>query len=156
AICVTGLSTVNMATHWSIFGDVVIVLGMQIGAIGVLSLASILGLTVTRRLGLKQRLLAAGDSNPMQAAKATGGDSDAVRLGEMRGLLSTIAASTIILELALTLLMLPRLLIEGYGFWKALGYSLYLASASFTNTGFVPLETGLEPFFGGPYMLGLM
>lgn len=156
AICVTGLSTLDMATHWSVFGDVVIVLGMQIGAIGVLSLASILGLTVSRRLGLKQRLLAAGDSNPMQAAKATGGDSDAVKLGDMRGLLGMIAGSTIVLELALTVLMLPRLLVEGYSFWKALGYSLYLASASFTNTGFVPLENGLDAFFGGPYMLGIM
>ena len=34
AICVTGLSTVNMAEHWSLFGDLVILTGLQIGGIG--------------------------------------------------------------------------------------------------------------------------
>jgi trk system potassium uptake protein TrkH len=156
AICVTGLSTVDMAGHWSVFGDVVIVLGMQVGAIGVLSLASLLGLMATRRLGLRQRLLAASDSNPMQSGKVTGGDSDAVHLGDMRGLLGVIASGTLILEAALTVLMLPRMLFAGFGFWHALGYSVYLASASFTNTGFVPFDGGLKLFFGDAYMLSLM
>jgi trk system potassium uptake protein TrkH len=47
-ICVTGLATVDMATHWSLFGHVVIFVGVQIGAIGVLTLASIMGLVVSR------------------------------------------------------------------------------------------------------------
>jgi len=50
-ICVTGLATVDMATHWSAFGHVIIFIGVQIGALGVLTLASILGLAVSRRLG---------------------------------------------------------------------------------------------------------
>jgi len=56
AICVTGLTTVNMAEHWSLFGSVVILLGLQIGGIGVLTLASLLGITISRRLGLRQHL----------------------------------------------------------------------------------------------------
>src|SRR6218665_2127692 len=55
-ICVTGLSTVDMATYWSTFGHTVILVGVQIGAIGVLTLASILGLAISRKLGLRQRL----------------------------------------------------------------------------------------------------
>ncbi len=156
AICVTGLTVVDMATHWSFFGNVVIVLGMQIGAIGVLSLASILGLTVTRRLGLKQRLLAASDSNPMKSARALGGDSDAVRLGDMRGLLGAIALSTLVLEAALVVLIFPRVLSISDSFGAAVGHSIYLAVAAFTNTGFVPLVDGLDPFYGDGFVLGVM
>jgi trk system potassium uptake protein TrkH len=52
-ICVTGLATVDMATHWSPFGHVLVFVGVQIGALGVLTLASILGLVISRRLGLR-------------------------------------------------------------------------------------------------------
>src|SRR3989337_2915529 len=58
-ICVTGLTTVDMATYWSPFGHAVIFIGVEIGAVGVLTLASILGLVVSRRLGLRQKLMAA-------------------------------------------------------------------------------------------------
>jgi trk system potassium uptake protein len=52
-ICVTGLATVDMATYWSTFGHIIILIGVQIGGIGVLTLASILGLVISRKLGLK-------------------------------------------------------------------------------------------------------
>ena len=65
-ICVTGLSTVDMATFWSPFGHVFVFIGVEIGGIGVLTLASILGLVISRRLGLRQKLLAAGDANPLR------------------------------------------------------------------------------------------
>src|SRR5690606_15414963 len=42
AICVTGLATLPMGTHWSLFGDIAIVVGFQIGGIGVMTLASML------------------------------------------------------------------------------------------------------------------
>lgn len=153
AICVTGLTTVDMATHWSLFGDVLIVLGMQVGAVGVLSLAAIMGLTVTRRLGLRQRLMAVSDSNPMRTSKQSGSDSDAVRLGDMRGLLGAIVVSTLLIEAVLVLLLWPELMGEGYAPIAALGYAVYFASAAFTNTGFVPVKSGMEAFVGDPYML---
>ena len=61
-ICVTGLSTVDMATYWSPFGHVLVFFGVEIGGVGVLTVASILGLVISRRLGLRQKLLAAGDA----------------------------------------------------------------------------------------------
>lgn len=155
AICVTGLSTVNMAEHWSLFGDILILLGLQIGGIGVLTLASILGVTVTRRLGLRQRLLAASDTNPARSSKGTS-ESQAVGLGEMGGLLMAVALSLLVIEAALTILITPRLMVEGYGFFQALWYGFYLAASAFTNTGFVPMPSGLEPFVSDAYMLGVL
>lgn len=152
AICVTGLTTVDMAAHWSVFGDLVILLGLQIGGIGVLTLASILGLTVTRRLGLRQRLLAATDTNPARTAKGTS-ESQAVGLGEIGGLLAAVALSLLVIEGVLTLLITPRLLAAGYDFWHSLWYGFYLSASAFTNTGFVPMRSGLEPFATDAYLL---
>src|SRR5690606_40108476 len=47
-ICVTGLATVDMAAHWSPFGHVLIFLGVNIGGMGVLTLASVLGMVISR------------------------------------------------------------------------------------------------------------
>nr|WP_209706901.1 potassium transporter TrkG [Leucobacter exalbidus] len=155
AICVTGLSTIDMATHWSLFGELVILAGLQIGGIGVLTLASILGLTVTHRLGLRQRLLAAGDSNPMRMGRGVS-ESQAVGLGEIGGLLAAVATSLIVIEAALTLLITPRLMAAGYDFWSALWNGFYLAASAFTNTGFVPLQGGLDPFATDIYLLSVL
>lgn len=155
AICVTGLTTVNMATHWSVFGNIVILAGFQIGGIGVLTLASMLGLTVTRRLGLRQRLLAAADTNPARTSKGTS-ESQAVGLGDIGGLLAAVAVSLLVIEAALTLLIVPRLMMEGFGFGSALWNGFYLAASAFTNTGFVPIESGLEPFATDFYMLTVL
>ncbi|QZY53438.1 TrkH family potassium uptake protein [Leucobacter tenebrionis] len=155
AICVTGLSTVDMASNWSLFGELVILAGLQIGGIGVLTLASILGLTVTRRLGLRQRLLAAGDTNPMRMGRDVS-ESQAVGLGEIGGLLVAVAASLVVIEAALTILITPRLMVAGYDFWHALWNGFYLAASAFTNTGFVPLPGGLAPFDTDVYLLTVL
>ena len=52
AICVKGLTVVNMATHWSPFGHLVVFLGLQIGGIGVMTLATILAVIASKRLAL--------------------------------------------------------------------------------------------------------
>ncbi|NLA65616.1 MAG: TrkH family potassium uptake protein [Leucobacter sp.] len=155
AICVTGLSTLNMAEHWSLFGDIVILVGLQIGGIGVLTLASILGLNVTRRLGLRQRLLVASDTNPARVAKGTS-EQQTIGLGEMAGLLSAVAISLLVIEIGLTALITPRLMFAGYDFWQSLWYGFYLAASAFTNTGFVPMAGGLMPFAADAYLLSVL
>ncbi|HWM16326.1 MAG TPA: TrkH family potassium uptake protein, partial [Microbacterium sp.] len=66
-ICVTGLSTVDIATHFSPLGKVFIFIGVNIGGMGVLTLASILGLVISKRLGLRAKLIAASESNPLRS-----------------------------------------------------------------------------------------
>ncbi|MGO3146183.1 MAG: TrkH family potassium uptake protein [Leucobacter sp.] len=155
AICVTGLATVDMAAHWSTFGHITILLGFQIGGVGVLTLASLLGLTVTRRLGLRQRLLVASDTNPNRTARGAS-ERQAVGLGEIGGLLVAVVSSLLVIEFILTALIVPRLVAAGLDFWDALWKGFYLASSSFTNTGFVPLNDGLDPYLGDYYLLTLL
>ena len=111
-ICVTGLSTVDMATFWSPFGHVLTFIGVEIGGIGVLTLASILGLVISRRLGLRQKLLAAGDANPLRIRRGPIAEGQAVRLGETGSLLVTVAVSVLVIEGITAVLLFPRILIQ--------------------------------------------
>lgn len=156
AVCVTGLTTVDMATYWSPFGNIVIILAMQIGGLGVLTMASILGLIVARRIGLRAKLIAASDTNAARVHAGPVAESQAVRLGEIGGLLFTVAASAIVIEIAITALIVPRLLIEGFDPWTAVWQGFYLALSAFTNTGFVPFTPGMERFASDPWMLSVL
>ncbi|TWX40099.1 TrkH family potassium uptake protein [Frigoribacterium sp. ACAM 257] len=155
-ICVTGLATVDMATHWSLFGHVVIFVGVQIGAIGVLTLASIMGLVVSRKLGLRARLMAAGDSNPLRAHAGPVPEGQAVRLGEIGGLLTTVALSSFVIQLVIALLMIPRMLIDGIPLGDAVLDSFYYSAMAFTNTGFTPNADGLAAFENDYWFLSLI
>ncbi len=156
AICVTGLSTVDMATHWSTFGNVAILIGIEVGGIGVLTLASILGLVVSRRLGLKAKLIAASDSNPLRIHAGPVAEGQAIRLGEIGGLLATVAVSVLAIEAVLTVFIVPRLLLAGKDAWTAIWQGFYFATSAFTNTGFVPLVEGMDPFENDPWMLSVI
>lgn len=155
-ICVTGLATVDMATYWSPFGHGLILLGVQIGGIGVLTLASILGLAISRRLGLKAKLMAASDGNPLRIQKGPVAEGQAVRLGEIGGLLATVAISALVIEVAIAILLFPRMLLEGLPFIDALWESFYYSVMAFTNTGFVPTVEGLDPYAEDIWFLGLL
>jgi len=155
-VCVTGLSTVDMGTHWSPLGDAFIIIGSQIGGVGVLTMASILGLVISRRLGLRQKLVAAGDANPLRFHRGPVDEQQAVRLSDTRGLLVTVAASMLSIELAGALLLLPGLIAAGLPFGDAIWHSVYLSAMAFTNTGFTPSAEGLAAFTGDPYVLTVL
>lgn len=157
-ICVTGLSVVDMSSHWSPFGDAVIFAGIQVGAIGVLTLASILGAVVTRKLGLRQKLTAASDGNSLRLHAGPVSESQAVRLSDIGGVLVTVVASLAVIETLVAAAILPVLVThESYNsVGKAIFDSYYFAASAFTNTGFVPTDHGLEPFVNNGWVLGCL
>ena len=155
-ICVTGLSTVDMATYWSPLGHVFIFVGVEIGGIGVLTLASILGLVISRRLGLRQKLLAAGDANPLRIRKGPVAEGQAVRLGETGSLLLTVAISALVIEIGVAILLFPRMLLQGVSPLDAAWQSIYISAMAFTNTGFLPTSEGLTPYAGDVWFLSVI
>ncbi len=139
AVCVTGLTTVSTATYWSGFGQAVIIVAVKIGGLGVMTLASILGLAVSRRIGLTQRLLAASET------KTT-------RLGEVGTLVRAVVVASLAVELAVFLVLVPRFLSLGESLGPAVWHALFMAVSIFNNAGFVVLEGGMEPFVGDWWM----
>ena len=59
ATCVTGLSVVETGLHWSIFGQWMILLMIQIGGLGFMSIACVFYIVLRRRIGLKKRMILA-------------------------------------------------------------------------------------------------
>nr|MBS1901402.1 TrkH family potassium uptake protein [Actinomycetota bacterium] len=155
-ICVTGLSTVDMATHWSGFGLGVIFVGVNIGGLGVLTLASVMGLVISKRLGLRAKLIAAGDTNPMRAHGGPVNESQTVRLGEVGALLRTVAISAFAIEAGLMVLLYPALLTAGVDPVTALWEAPFYSAMAFTNTGFTPNPGGLAPFAQNYYVLTVL
>ena len=152
-ICVTGLTTVDIGSHWSPVGHAFIFIGTQIGGIGVLTMASILGLVISRRLGLRQKLIAASDANPLRLRTGPVDETQAVRLSDTRGLLITVAASMLLIEGAAAMLLLPRFLLAGVPLAEAAWESVFLSAMAFTNTGFTLSADGLAEFATDPYLL---
>ena len=58
----TGLTTVDTATYWSTTGQAVILALIQVGGFGIMTLASLIGLFLARRMGLRTRLTAAAET----------------------------------------------------------------------------------------------
>jgi Trk-type K+ transport system membrane component len=145
-ICVTGLTTVDIATSFSPLGKVIIFIGVNIGGMGVLTLASILGLIISKRLGLRAKLIAASDTNPLRSHGGPVNEGQTVRLGEVGQLLRTVALSTLLIEAVVALALYPSILLAGIDPLMALWEAPFYAAMAFTNTGFTPNVGGLEPF----------
>lgn len=140
AVCVTGLVTVDTGSYWSPTGLTIIAIGIKVGGLGIMTLASLVGLAVSRRIGLTQRILAAGE------ARATG-------LGDLRSLLKTIVIVSTSAEAIIALALFPRFLTLDYGLGKSAGFSVFYAISAFNNAGFAPDPMGLIPYAGDPWML---
>ena len=65
AVCVTGDIVVDTATFWTPFGKVVILLLIQIGGFGIMTFASVIGLTILRRLSLRSKLTTAAEAHSL-------------------------------------------------------------------------------------------
>lgn len=147
AVCVTGLTTVPTGTYWSTFGQAIILVGIKVGGLGVMTLASILGLAVTRRLGLTAKLMTASET------KTT-------RLGEVGSLIRVVIITSTALEFAIALLLFPRFIYLNETINEAIWHSVFYAVSAFNNAGFVPTEHGLMPHANDwmlliPIMLGM-
>ena len=155
-ICVSGLSTVDMATHWSPLGNTFVFIGTQIGAIGVLTLASMLGAIISGGLGLRAKLMIASDTNPLRLHTGPVPEGQAIKLGDVGGLVVSVAVSLFAIETVIAILMMPSVLAAGYPVGESIWYSFYYAASAFTNTGFTPNIGGLAIFQGDFWFLSLI
>ena len=121
SVCVTGLVVVDTYLHWSMFGQLVILILVQIGGLGVVAVGSMLMLIGKRKFNLGSRNLL----------------TDALNVEKRRGLLSfliKIFKGTFIVELIgaffYSIYFVPRL-----GFSKGMWASLFQAVSAFCNAG---------------------
>lgn len=122
ATCVTGLVVLDTATGWTLFGQVVILTLIQIGGMGVVTVAVSLSQVAGRRIGLASRFL-------LQESMG------APQLGGIIRLLRFILRAALIIEGAGACLFAIRF-IPQYGLPRGIWYSVFHSISAFCNAGF--------------------
>jgi len=120
--CVTGLIVKDTATHWSLFGKVVIISLIQIGGMGVITIGLAIITISGKRIGLSQR-------STMQESIS------APKIGGIIRLTSFILKMSAAIELTGAILLMP-VFCRDVGIFKGIGYSLFHSISAFCNAGF--------------------
>ena len=134
AVCVTGLVVVDTGSHWSLTGQAIVLGLIQVGGFGIMTLASLLGLLVTRRLGLRSRL-------------STAAETHSVGLGDVRTVILGVVTVSLVVEAVLAVVLAVRLM-TAYGesplraAWRGLFHSV----SAFNNAGFALYADSLVRF----------
>jgi len=121
AVCVTGLIVFDTATHWTIFGQIVILLLIQIGGMGIVTIAVSLAVISGKKIGLFSR-------ETMKNAISAPNVSGIVRLTGF------IIKGIFLIELIGALVMMPVFCIDygAEGIWLSIFHSV----SAFCNAGF--------------------
>lgn len=131
AVCITGLVPFDTATHWTLFGQLVILTLIQASGLGFMTLVSALFLIFKHGMGLGSRNAFLMDSR-----------------GNMKGLstlLKRIVAGTFICEGLGALLMMIRF-IPDFGAANGIYFSVWHSVSAFCNAGFDVLGTTANKF----------
>ncbi|MDD6011545.1 MAG: potassium transporter TrkG [Oscillospiraceae bacterium] len=131
AVCVTGLVVVDTATYWSFFGQLVIIFLIQIGGLGVVTVAASIALLSGRRISLMQR-------STMQEAIS------APKVGGIVRLTGFILKFTFLIEAVGAILMAPAF-IRDFG-PKGIWMAVFTSISAFCNAGFDVMGTHAAPF----------
>jgi trk system potassium uptake protein TrkH len=132
AVCVTGLVVVNTATHWSIFGKVVILILIQVGGLGLMTMATLVALVLGRKITLKERLIIQEEMN-------------STSLSGLVKLTKYVIISTVTIE-GIGALLLSLRFIPTYGVVKGIWFSVFHAISAFCNAGFDLTGESMIPF----------
>ena len=124
AVTVTGLATVDTSTYWSPAGQGIILALVEIGGLGIIALATVLGLFIGGRLGLRTRLVAQADMH-------------VVNIGEVRPLFKRVALTMVFFQ-AVTAVALTARYRGAYfdDLPTALWHGVFDAVMAFNNAGF--------------------
>ena len=121
SVCVTGLIVHDTGTYWSTFGHGVILLLIQIGGLGVVTVAASFSMLAGRRIGLFQR-------STMQETVASPSMGDVVRLTGF------LLKATFVIELVGAMIMAPTF-IRDFGWGRGIWTAVFTSISAFCNAG---------------------
>lgn len=122
ASCVTGLVVADTATQWTLFGQIVVLILIQIGGLGFISIGVFFSIILRRKIGLRERGLMMESANALQ-------------LGGIVKFARRIVAGTAIVEGVGALLLMIRFIPE-FGILKGIWYGIFHSVSAFCNGGF--------------------
>lgn len=122
AVCVTGLVTLDTGTYWNEFGQIVIMLLIEVGGLGFMAFTTLLAILLKRRITLRDRLI-------MQEAMNTFSIQGLVKMVER------IVLFTVLVQIIGGLLLATQF-IKDYGPLKGLYFGIFHSVSAFCNAGF--------------------
>lgn len=122
ATCVTGLVVKDTYRHWSLFGQVVILLLIQIGGLGFITIGAYLSVLLKKKIGLKERTAIHESISTIEIA------------GVVR-IVKRIVQGTLLFELAGALLLAVRFVPE-FGWARGIYFGFFHSVSAFCNAGF--------------------
>ncbi|GMA08232.1 K+ transporter Trk [Tetragenococcus halophilus subsp. flandriensis] len=139
AVCVTGLTTVSTAGHWNMFGQAVILLLIEVGGLGFMSLPILYFTLTKRKINLSMRMVLKDSLNTFDMSGTV-------------GLMFAILRIAFIIQF-LGFLLLSVDFIPRFGWEKGLWYSFFHAVSSFCNAGFDLFGNSMISFQNDPWVL---
>ena len=134
ATCVTGLIVVNTKEAFTTFGSTVIMLLIQIGGLGIMSMSTLFAFIVGKKISLKERLIIQEDLNQYQ-------------ISGMVRLVQYLLGFTFAIEGTAAAILFLRFS-QDYPFWRSVYLSIFHAVSAFNNAGFDLFGNSLEGFTG--------
>ncbi|MEV3935666.1 potassium transporter TrkG [Glycomyces sp. NPDC049804] len=134
AVSVTGLAVVDTPFHWSWFGEFVIMLLFQLGGLGIMTSAVLIGLLISNKLGLRTKLATRTEI------------SQALSLGDVKHVLLRTVALSLIVEAATALVLAIRFSTYGFGLGDAIWYGIFHAVSAFNSAGFALFSDSLMSY----------
>ena len=134
AVCVTGLVVVNTFEQWTLFGKTIILLLIQIGGLGFMTVVTLFLILAGKKITLKERIVIQESLNQNS-------------LQGMVKLVKNILLCTIIFELIGAVLLTVVFIIDGYSVLTSMGMGIFHSISAFCNAGFDVIGTaGLTPY----------
>lgn len=140
AVCVTGLVVFDTQAHWSPFGEVVILLLIQVGGLGYMLGTTIVLWAFGRQLGLRDR-------NMLRLYYG------APNMKETLGFARGVGLFTAVFEAAGAVILTGAFLVDGHGIGESLWWGVFHAVSAFNNAGFNVTGADMIPFSGNPVVL---
>ena len=131
ASCVTGLIVFDTFSHWSVFGQIVLLFLIQIGGLGYMTIITLFSVLIGRKIGIRERGLLKESTNALQ-------------MGGLVALVKKVIIGTLILEAAGAIVLSIRF-IPVFGVGKAIYYGIFHSVSAFCNAGF-DLMGAIEPY----------
>ena len=141
AVSLTGLVVEDTATYWTPFGQVVILILIQLGGLGIMSVASLSGMVITGRISLRARGRGAAEGRPISAG------------GIRRSLVFTLAFTLIAEAIVSFILWLRFWLGYGHAPLRAAWEGVFHAVSAFNNAGFSTESDNAVPFAADAWVL---
>ena len=141
AVCVTGLTTTDTATHWSPFGQTVVLGLIQVGGFGIMTAATLLGMLVGGKLRLTSSLIAQAETHTLN-------------IGDVRHVVRRVAVTMLAFEACFAAILTVRFRATYDDSWgEAVWHGVFHSVSAFNNAGFALYSDNLVGFVDDAWIM---